>query len=136
MSDPSQPQKSETQHLAEASIGRALGAVRPADEALLEPPSFDTARIVRGESSGVFFGFLVAHVGRTAILAYARRIGWTAQFRVTVEASENLQISEPIEKIRITDAVEIMDCDARDAERLALGESIEADRAYAYGLGG
>lgn len=75
--------------------------------------------IVRGDKSGVFCGVIVSEEGQTVELTEARHIWYwvgaanTAEMALAgVARPEDCKIVAPVTRLRILDAIEVIDCSA------------------------
>lgn len=73
--------------------------------------------IVRGDRSGVFFGKFVSEDGQTVELADCRHIWYWSGAANTAEMAnsgvskpKDCKIVAPVSRIRILDAIEVLDC--------------------------
>ena len=80
--------------------------------------------LVRTYSAGVHCGRLVSREGRECVLAEARRI-WRWRGANTLHeialrgvSEEYTRISEPVESIMLTEAIEVIRCSAESIENL------------------
>ena len=87
----------------------------------LEPSTPTTAPgrhvIVRGDRSGVFFGRLVSETGQTVELSDCRHVWYWSGAANTAEMAlkgvskpNECKIVAPVARLRVLDAIEIIDC--------------------------
>ena len=82
--------------------------------------------IVRGDRSGVFFGRLMSEEGQTVELTECRHVWYWAGAANTAEMANSgvskpadCKIVAPVSRIRILDAIEVLDCTEEASESLS-----------------
>lgn len=110
-------------------LGDLIRAEIPKPTVAVDEPTMNAYErwvIVRGDRSGVFFGWLVSEEGQTVELAKCRHLWYwsgaanTAELALSgVSRPENCKFVAPVPRLRVLDAIEIIDCTGNAVESLS-----------------